>query len=489
MKNKKIFISSVARKEDEIIKQKIYNFLKNKGYTPVLNKNENKDISEIKNSNSFIVILSERALMSETITEEVQTAKEQGNINIIPVSVKLSESEVYNFDISEYLRGQRYIEWEDNKCFDLILKEVENQSIKNEEPQIAEPKYNINIPMPNAPLIPPGGTVGTTAEYYIKRKGEDSFISQILIAGALIRIKGPRQFGKTSLLSRVIQFARKNNHAVIPINFQLTDKNITKSLELLLKQICVMASRKLHLPVKMREFWDKHLDLKTNCTIYFEEYLIPQVGKPVLLAIDEADRIFENQDVSGDFFSMLRGWHENRHDTPPWEQFKLAVAHSTEAYLAIQDLNQSPFNVGLERALKEFNKEEVSLFAEKMRIKLSSSEIDGLMNIVGGHPYLVHLSLYNIATKTFNINDIIKTATSEDGLFYDHLFRHFLNISSDAEFITAMKEIVNKGTCQDNIISHKLRAAGLIKMNSGKVEPAIKLYSDYFRQKIKNKHI
>ena len=67
----------------------------------------------------------------------------------------------------------------------------------------------------------------------------------------------------------------------------------------------------------------------------------------VLWAVDEFDRLFTSP-LGGEGCGLLRSWHNARAWDPglPWNRLTIAIAYATEAHLFIDDLNQSPFNVG-----------------------------------------------------------------------------------------------------------------------------------------------
>ena len=74
--------------------------------------------------------------------------------------------------------------------------------------------------------------------------------------------------------------------------------------------------------------------------------------------MDEVESVFDS-DFRSDFFSMLRSWHNNRAMTPIWKQLDLVLVTSTEPYQLIENLNQSPFNVGQVIELTDFPAEQV----------------------------------------------------------------------------------------------------------------------------------
>ena len=61
-----------------------------------------------------------------------------------------------------------------------------------------------------------------------------------------------------------------------------------------------------------------------------------------------------------DFFGMLRSWHNKRAMSKLWRRFSQVLVISTEPYELIEDLNQSPFNVGQTLRLQDFTLAQVA---------------------------------------------------------------------------------------------------------------------------------
>lgn len=119
------------------------------------------------------------------------------------------------------------------------------------------------------------------------------------------------------------------------------------------------------------------------------------------------DRVFEYPTIADDFFGLLRAWYEEAEygdsDSELWAKLRLVVVHSTEVYIPL-NVNQSPFNVGLSIELSEFSAEQVADLARRHGLNLQINMVERLMNIVGGHPYLVRVALYHIAQEVTLFN-------------------------------------------------------------------------------------
>ncbi len=501
----RVFISYNRKSPDMELANALYNALKDAGNEPFLDvislqagqKWETAITNAIQTADYFLVLLSERSLMSDMVTLEIKLAKELNEreynpLIILPVRVKLPINVQTNSNISGYLSKIQQVFWNTetdtqeviNKILTAIASGVQPLAAdETSENAFSQPNH---LPVPNAPLEIPGGGMASDNPFYIQRVGEQQFIEGILKNHALLRIKGPRQYGKTSMMSKALQLARDNGYEIIAISLQQWNVTVLKDLSKLLQQICHNVCKKLKIDVKqLKEAWeDEFLDEKGKCTAFFEDFVLTQSDKPLVLAFDEADRIFEFPEVSNDFFGLLRFWHEESKNNPVWKKIRMAVTYSTEAYMAIKNLNQSPFNVGNERELKEFSQDEVTRFAQIHGLQYQPEQICKIMEMVGGHPFLLHKAFYEIVSGNYTFEQLLETAPTDDGVFGDHLRRHLCNLSAYPEYSTEMKKIVTKEESTNVIVCSKLRAAGLIKGSTPNPRTSFQLYKIYFRTRL-----
>ena len=164
--------------------------------------------------------------------------------------------------------------------------------------------------------------------------------------GSLLRIKAAKGMGKTVLLEKILAYARQQQYKTVNLSFLLLDGSILQDLERFLRWFCRYVSVKLNIPYQA-DFWDEGLGSIYNCTTYFEDCLLATLQRPLVLALDNIDRIFTEKSVADGFLSMLRSWYDNAQTPGIWQKLRLILANSTAAYLA-PDINGSPFNVGVE---------------------------------------------------------------------------------------------------------------------------------------------
>ncbi|SRR5579883_676635 len=301
--------------------------------------------------------------------------------------------------------------------------------------------------------------------------------------GSLIRIKAPKQMGKTSLLKRIMAETEKNNYSTVYLNFSLIEAKKFTGENDFLRSFYAYVIAQLPTAPLLQE-WDKDTPSMVNCTRQFER-LLKQLDGVLVLALDEVDKLFEYPEVYKNFFPMLRNWNESANESETWEKLRLLVAHSTEDYGRL-DINQSPFNLGLPIKLEEFTEEQVQSLA--IRHGLDSKNVVPLMSLVGGHPYLVRLALYYLVCQDVTIMQLLKEATTVAGIYTEHLLRHLETLQENQELETVFKQIVTS----DEPVKlerktrqiYQLDSMGVIKITNNYVIPRCRLYQEYFRDRL-----
>lgn len=187
---------------------------------------------------------------------------------------------------------------------------------------------------------------------YIERSAlEDRCYREIVKQGGLIRIKAPLDMGKTSLMVRILDYAKQQGYRTILLPFERFEESVCGDLNQLLRRFCALVSRELDIPPKrIDDYWDEEFfGPNDNCLQYFEECLLPQVESPLVLGLDDLDDIFPQHRVAKEFIKLVRYWHEQAKTDSSWSKVRLVLAYSTEVYV-VMDTYSSPFNVGLEIA-------------------------------------------------------------------------------------------------------------------------------------------
>ncbi len=329
----------------------------------------------------------------------------------------------------------------------------------------------------------PSGAVPLNSPFYVERPPiEEQVYEEINKPGALIRIKAPKEMGKTSLLLRILHHAVNQNYRTVTINFDQIDCAILRDLDRFLRFLCASTTQQLNLESKLEEYWDDDIGSKLSCSLYFRCYLLEQINSPIVLAFDELNQIFEYPQVAKDVLPLFRSWYEDAKITPIWQKLRLIVVHSTEVYIPLQ-IYQSPFNVGLPIQLKSFGLSQVKKLAEKYQLEWQSGEeAEQLINLVGGHPALIQIALYHLSRQEITLTELLKTASTPEGIYHPHLRRQWLTLQQEpelAEFFNLLLQ-TNRPVQLKPIVAYKLSSMGLIKQIGNEAIVSCKLYQDYF---------
>lgn len=332
----------------------------------------------------------------------------------------------------------------------------------------------------------PSGSVPLDSPFYIKRSPiEDQVYQEIRKPGALIRIKAPREMGKTSMLLRIIDYGSRLGYNTVSLNLEQVEQATLSNFNQFLRWFCANIARQLQLKPMLEEYWDEDLGSKISCTLYLQKYILKSINAPLILALDEVNQIFEHPQVAKDFLPLLRSWHEEAKREPRWQNLRLLVIHSTEIYVPLE-LNQSPFNVGLPIHLHRFSAVEVQNLAQRYGLDWEDGkETRQLMAMVGGHPALVHLAIYHLSQSEITIKQLIETAPTATGIYSNHLQRHWAALETQPELAQAFHQVLNatEPLPLDPIVAHKLTSMGLIKLSGFKAIVSCELYRLYFAKK------
>jgi len=302
--------------------------------------------------------------------------------------------------------------------------------------------------------------------------------------GVTLTIKGPRQMGKSSLLLRVVHTAIDIGKRVAVLDFQLFDRTTLHDDETFFRHFCVWLTEELELENQVETSWAIPLGNPQRCTRYMGRYLLPTLGAPLVLAMDEVDTIFDTA-FRSDFFSILRSWHNYRALQPIWRQLDLALVTSTEPYQFVSNRNLSPFNVGEGIDLLDFTPEQVAELNQRHGAPLDADAVQRLFDLIGGDPFLVRRALYLVASRRVTADELFAQAIEDHGPFGDHLCRHLFRLHEDRELLESLRQVLARQTCADERIFYRLQGAGLVRRDGRAVVPRLPLYAAYFGERLR----
>jgi class 3 adenylate cyclase len=428
---------------------------------------------QITVAEAVIPLLSASAVQSEMLEYELQTAHRaaqgpKGRPRILPIRVAYEEA--LPPALSVILDPLQYALWrepaDDAELIRQVLEALGNPA------DAAEPK-----------LAPPlGGAVPLDSAYYVERPTDDTFRAAIARGDGTVLLKGARQMGKTSLLARGLQQARTAGARVAMIDFQALSESRLRTPETLFLALAGAIADQLDLDADPEDGWSDRRDANSNLERFLRREILAKLDRPLILALDEVDRLFASS-FGSEVFGLFRSWHNRRALEPdgPWGRLTLVLAYATEAHLFITDLNQSPFNIGTRLALDDFTVSQLEELNRRHGSPMrNGAELTRLHAYLGGQPYLTQRALAALAARDLTLPQLETMGTREDGLFGDHLRRLLISLARDADIQAAACAILRGEPCPDLARFYRLRSAGVIVGETTReARLRCRLYHDY----------
>ncbi|WP_414588966.1 AAA-like domain-containing protein [Scytonema sp. PCC 10023] len=431
------------------------------------------------------------ALVNNLILEVTLKHLSDGEVQVLRGSW---EGKTYNAIASEYHLSRRRIEeigedlW--NKLSNALGEQVKKTNFRQ---ALQRQWHKSTLPISNTFVKPSPpqkqATIKAIDLYQERFPIEIRCYQQICQPGALLRIKAPLQMGKTELMSKVMHHAQQQGYRTVVLNLWYASKEDFSNLDKFLQWFITSIALELDLLQQVEKYWKRsHHNSKIKCRKCFERYLLP-ADKPLAIALDEVDRLLPYQEIAAEFLGMLRTWHEEAKTSELWAQLRLVKLH-TEVYTHL-NINQSPFNAGYEIKLKDFNRQEVQYLALKYGLQWDNSQVEQLMAMVGGHPYLVVKALQIIAGQEMSLEQLLQTAPTASSIYRNYLERLWQQLQSNLQLNQAFQMIMladaplefNSQLNLDDAV--KLYDLGLVELQNNHAMPRYELYRQYFRKRLK----
>ncbi|WNG59068.1 TIR domain-containing protein [Archangium gephyra] len=330
------------------------------------------------------------------------------------------------------------------------------------------------------------GAMDTQSAFYVVRDADATVTRAVSQKqGATVTIKGARQMGKSSLLMRGMASALEAGKRVAYLSFQEFDTPTFANPEIFFQRFCSSLSDQLELENQVETYWKKPMGSSQRCGLYMSSHVLKNLDAPLVLGLDEVETLFELP-FGTDFFGMLRSWHNNRAlpTTPVWKKLSIVLVTSTEPFLFIKNLTQSPFNVGQTVELGDFTPAQVAELNRRHGLPLGPKQEQLLFTLLGGHPYLIRKALYLVAIGSLRVDDLFTQAAEDRGPFGDHLRHLLFRLGSQPQLKEGLREVLQRNVCPDEGVFIRLRSAGLVRQEGASVLPRCELYRRYFSERL-----
>lgn len=330
-------------------------------------------------------------------------------------------------------------------------------------------------------LDPLGGAVSLQSPFYVTRPIDGEVHHAVAHHAGLVLIKGARQVGKSSLLARALDRARRSGMRVAFSDVQALGRDDLHSAAAFFQALGRSLADQVAVTSPVDAEWNVQDSPNTNVSRYVQRAVLGAAEGPLVWGIDEVDRLI-GREYAIDVYGLFRSWYNRRALDPlaPWRRLTLVLAYATEAHLLIPDLNQSPFNVGVRVMVEDFTRAEVVELNTSHGSPLATdAEVDRLVALVGGHPFLLQTALHAL-THGSTLDRLEHDSGRGAGPLADHLRRIGMLLASDTTAKQAMRTIIAGGRCPNRDIFYRLRSAGLVVGDGPDVaRPRCGLYAAY----------
>ncbi|MDJ0757018.1 MAG: AAA-like domain-containing protein [Ardenticatenaceae bacterium] len=458
----------------------------------------------IRQADFFIALLSSDSVQSEMLQSEIYRAyqhrQQTGRPFILPVRMNLNGMLPYAIDA--FLNPFQYVTWQSEEDQAAVAQEIlaaiqgelANKRAISPTPEEAEENaaHPALVERPSPSFDPrilkrlraPGGAVRMSDTLYVERPEDGRLREALTDWGETITIRAPRQTGKTSLLVRAVNHAENEGLQTVFLDFQAIGGRQLANKGSFLRILADKIAYEMGIAAaEVDQYWDRPLADQDKLTQFMQDVVLSQLETPLVLAIDEADELLKT-DYYQDIFGLVRSWHNRRARHEEWELLNLVLVISTEPYLLIDDVSQSPFNVGLRIELHDFTNNQVQWLNEAHGAPLTDDQIREAVDMLGGQPYLWRKCFFEIVKEKKSWMEIQRTAANDDGPFGDHLRRQLWGVQDHPELLQAMREVIRLGRCDDDRALYRLMRAGLIIGSGHAYRCRCQLYRQYFQAKL-----
>lgn len=430
---------------------------------------------KIRTADAVIAILSDAAVGSEMLEYELETAfdenRKRGKPYLLPVRVGTDKA--VEGPIGSFVNSLNFSVWHGPQDNERVLAEL--LSSITEPPK---PKQDA------LQLEPVGGAVSPDSPFYVERESDPEFLQALRNHESIVLVKGPRQMGKTSMIGRGVKLANEQGWRAVMTDFQKLSVSQLASEEKFYKLLAATLAKRLGFKYDFEEEWLDVFGANMNMDNFLRAVLEAS-DAPLVWFMDEADKLF-GVPFASDFFGLVRSWHNCRATEPsgPWSRLTVVIGYATEAHLFIQDLNQSPFNVGRQLELDNFSVQHLEDLNRRYGSPLSSrGEVVELHDLVGGQPFLTRRAFDVLSRKVMDFPALLSTADRDEGPFGDHLKRILISVSQLPSVLEALRSSLSNPELRDTDGYHRLLAAGIVTQTGDRsVRLRCELYRRYLSQ-------
>lgn len=322
------------------------------------------------------------------------------------------------------------------------------------------------------------GSVPFGSPAYVEREFERN-VTQSVFAARWALVLGPRQHGKTTGLMRVSKQLENSGFLSAFVDLQGLVV-LCKSYEELLETFTQKIAERLSLALQ-----EKPIETHARHLIYWLEKIIPPGKQPVIIIIDEASAI-ENEEWRNAFYSQIRSIKNEQamaKEDDLVNRLRFVFSGCFRPETLVQTLN-SPFNTCEEIFTEDLSFAQAEELYRKVTGITDVELIQTIFDFVGGNPYLLQAVFDKIQSATKEekelslANALNLLRTGQDGHF-QNLFQRLHEDENLRELVSEMTENSSVANDPADTNSKFLRTLGLAKLDGKSLVFRNQLYKSF----------
>ena len=109
-----------------------------------------------------------------------------------------------------------------------------------------------------------------------------------------------------------------------------------------------------------------------------------------------------------------------------------------------------------------------------------------MRNLLGGHPYLLHLALYRLSYQDIAIEQFLMDLPTQISIYSDHLYSCLAILQKHPELRNALDKVTSSDSpvWLDLILAYQLESMGIVILRGNQAAFRCDFYRFYFRDRL-----
>jgi hypothetical protein len=327
------------------------------------------------------------------------------------------------------------------------------------------------------------GSVPPASPFYQERRCDDLGWQALQQPGSLLQVRSPRGMGKTSLVNQLLYRMKLQAYPTILFDLQSLEADWLSQWELFLRWFCLSLRQQFNPGEDQPLIWEPSGGSPSeHSTQFLATQILPYQEQPWVLAVDGVERVFAYPETLEKWLRLLRHWHELMKTSPLWQSLRILLSYSTSDRHFCA-LSPQLFQFGMVLELEDFQVVHLQRLMHQHQLQLSDEQIARIMDMIGGHPYLIRQFFHQLTLSHLSLEQLLETAPTQSGIYSEFLYQLGYDLQFSPELIQTLKRLVQvqQPLTLTPTLTYSLYHWGFIKKQGNQVVMKYPLYRQYFR--------